>query len=254
MNFLHNHVILLGKEVLNLARHARIKKNFGVFHIHQTSGEEVALFQNDADRDYFLEILQRAQRKFAFKLYAYCVHSPHEYHLILDPNGSDLSQIMKSINIGYAMHVKSTEPLFRDRYKSELLDSPEQILQIMDILRHRPEQGNERHCYHQDIRAFELEAAAGSESALDFAAGDSCREEAAPIGCINCIETFADAQAHLKKVAGEGGSSVEELLKNKMCRNQLIKDFRRQSTLSLKELGQLFGGLSESSVCKILNQ
>ena len=254
MNFLHNHVILLGKEVLNLARHARIKKNFGVFHIHQTSGEEVALFQNDADRDYFLEILQRAQRKFAFKLYAYCVHSPHEYHLILDPNGSDLSQIMKSINIGYAMHVKSTEPLFRDRYKSELLDSPEQILQIMDVLRHRPEQGNERHCYHQDIRAFELEAAAGSESALRFAGGGSCREGAGALGGQGGQRWGVGAGKQRKKVAGEGGSSVEELLKNKMCRNQLIKDFRRQSTLSLKELGQLFGGLSESSVCKILNQ
>ena len=254
MNILHYRVILLCKGVLNLARRARIKKNFGVFHIHQTSGEEVALFQNDGDRDYFLEILQRAQKKFAFKLYAYCVHSPHEYHLILDPNGSDLSQIMKSINIGYAMYVKSTEPLFKDRYKSELLDSPEQILQIMDTLRHRPERRNERHCYHEDIRAFELEAAAGSESVFDFVAGNSCREEAAPIGCINCIETFADAQTHLKKVAGEGGFSVEGLLKNKMCRNQLIKDFRRQSTLSLKQLAQLFGGLSESSVCKILNQ
>ncbi|HCW73194.1 MAG TPA: hypothetical protein DHM90_04710 [Clostridiaceae bacterium] len=51
----------------------------------------------------------------------------------------------------------------------------------------------------------------------------------------------------------ERGMSLTELLKEKELRNELILKFRKNSTLSLKELGSLFGGLSESSICKILN-
>jgi DNA-directed RNA polymerase specialized sigma subunit len=44
------------------------------------------------------------------------------------------------------------------------------------------------------------------------------------------------------------------LIKNKEERNKMIKHFRKNSTLSLKEIGSIFGGLSESSICKILSK
>jgi len=67
------------------------------------------------------------------------------------------------------------------------------------------------------------------------------------------METLEEAEEKLKEVSLERGLSLEELLKEKEIRNDLILRFRKNSTLSLKELGALFGGLSESSICKILS-
>ena len=50
------------------------------------------------------------------------------------------------------------------------------------------------------------------------------------------------------------GHALGEIYKDKSLRNTYIHFFRKHSILSLRDLGLLFGGLSESTVCKILNQ
>lgn len=238
-----------------MARTARVKETYGIYYIHQNSTLEHPLFSCDADRSYFLEVLKRAQRKFEFKLYAYCMLSPDAYHLVLDPNGSDLSSIMKSINIGYAMHVKCEHPLFKDRYKSTPLSSDEQIQKQLHKIHQKSSSVYNSYCHYDLNHPLPLEWISplnkDNLSGTSMTSGDKSVQA---LECQNCITTFKDAQSHLERLAKEDGKTASELLKDKTCRNQLIKDFRKQSTLSLKELGVLFGGLSESSVCKILNK
>jgi uncharacterized protein YnzC (UPF0291/DUF896 family) len=64
------------------------------------------------------------------------------------------------------------------------------------------------------------------------------------------LDTASDK---LKKIANNKGLSIDEAIEDRALRNELIKTFRKNSTLSLKTLGKLFGGLSESSISKILN-
>jgi hypothetical protein len=45
---------------------------------------------------------------------------------------------------------------------------------------------------------------------------------------------------------------MDELLKDKKRRDGLIKGIRNYSSISLKEQGELFGGLSESRVSRIV--
>lgn len=237
-----------------MARTARIKETYGIFYIHQTSSGERPLFSSDEDRAYFLGILKRAQKKFGFKLYAYCMLSPSAYHLVLDPNGTDLSNIMKSINIGYAMYVKCEHPLFRDRYKSTLLTSSEAVqLQIQKIHKQSDSPFNS-FCHYDLEHPLPLDwISALTPDAYSGAAITDGSGMVQETDCKTCITTLREAKSHLSRLAKEDGKNPSELLKDKACRNQLIKDFRKQSTLSLKELGELFGGLSESSICKILN-
>ena len=108
-----------------MARKARIKDPYGTFHITQSGGGQKLLFEKEEDRTEFLEILKKAQTQFQFKLYAYCLLSDNQYHLVMDLNGADMSKVMKSINIGYAMYKDQKEPLFKDRYKSVLLKGTE---------------------------------------------------------------------------------------------------------------------------------
>jgi REP element-mobilizing transposase RayT len=240
-----------------MARQARVKDEFGIFYIRQTGGDERKLFENDNDRVYFLNILKRSQSKFQFKLYAYCLLSDNEYHLILDVNGGDLSKIMKSINIAYAMYVKCEKPLFKDRYKSQMISSNDELKNKTQMIHHNAMDSKNTSwnsfCHYNSKTPLAMNFIPVIDL-KDNSSKYSCEDKTSRIGtCVDCIRTVSDAQSKLDEIAKRSGQSLSEIFKDRERRNQLIQDFRRQSTLSLKELGNLFGGLSESSVCKILN-
>ena len=229
-----------------MARKARIKDPYGTFHITQSGGGQKLLFEKEEDRTEFLEILKKAQTQFQFKLYAYCLLSDNQYHLVMDLNGADMSKVMKSINIGYAMYKDQKEPLFKDRYKSELLKDTEDAEDVVKTLHKNGIPGSlwNSYCTYDTEAPLKLDWISTIEKRAD-------KENTSP--CRNCMETLEEAEEKLKEVSVEKGLSLEELLKEKEIRNDLILKFRKNSTLSLKELGTLFGGLSESSICKILN-
>ena len=117
-----------------MARQARQYAQSGLFHIHQRSGSPRKLFENDQDRQAFLAILGNAKARFGFQLYSFCLLSDTDYHLVIDVSGNDLSKIMKSINIAYAMYAKAPGPLFKDRYQSTALETPSEVRAHIDTL------------------------------------------------------------------------------------------------------------------------
>jgi DNA-directed RNA polymerase specialized sigma subunit len=71
--------------------------------------------------------------------------------------------------------------------------------------------------------------------------------------CINCITSVEEADSRIGEILNRKGISLVELLKDKEERNRMILQLRRESTLSLKQIGGLMGGLSESTVSKIIS-
>lgn len=235
-----------------MPRSAREKDNFGVFYVHQSSNPKGVLFRNDNDRSYFLEVLKKAQQKFNFKLYGYCLLSSNAYHLILDVNGGDLSNIMKSINIRYAMYAKCDHPLFKDRYKSQLLENAVEVQKKMGEIHQKGHSEFNSYCHYDETNPINLNwiAPLDNVNSIIVTKTDKFKENSK---CINCIENLSSARQYLDCIAAEGGITTAELFKDKSCRNEMIRNIRKRSTLSLKEIGILFGGLSESSISKILN-
>ena len=230
-----------------MARQARIKDPYGTFHITQAGGTKRDLFEIDDDREHFLEILRRAQEKYQFKLYAYCLLSDNAYHLVMDLDGADMSKVMKSINIGYAMYLNLDEPVFKDRYKSTLLKDTGSTLEIVKKLHERGATQDSiwnSYCIYDPETPLRLDWI----SPITGLSVTKDQEE-----CRDCISTIDEAKKRLFVVSEEAGLTLIELFKQKELRNDLILKFRKSSSLSLKELGVLFGGLSESSICKILN-
>lgn len=213
-----------------MARKARGASPEGVYHITQSGALDRTLFASDEERTKFLELVLAAKNIYGFKLYAYCLQSESEYHLIIHANGSDLSKIMKSINIAYAMYVKSDGQLFKDRYISVRLEDECAYEKVASQVRCL---GDTVNCFNSDPKVCD----SGSPFELE---------------CKTCIRTLAIAEQALERIAKSEGKTKVGLLSDKDRRNALIIEFRRQSTLSLKELGELFGGLTESSVSKII--
>lgn len=209
-----------------MARQARIKNEFGIFYIQQTSSGEQLLFRNEADRQYFLNLLNQSADRFQFELISYCVFSENEYHMILRLQGSDLSQIMKSINISYAMYRKDSHQLFKDRYKSQWIEDEETLNTLLSKL----------HC----------------EEKLESQWNQFCNRGSSKLPCEDCIKDMESAKKWLEESFKKEQLTFQQVLKDKGLRNQWILSVRKKSTLSLKEIGDLFGGISESSVCKII--
>ena len=214
-----------------MARKARGATPEGVYHIQQRSTNQRNLFESDEERMKFLQILNETKLKYGIKLYAYCLEDPNTYHIIIHANGSDLSKLMKSLNIAYAMYVGFDGPLFKDRYKSMLIDSACTYEAIKSEVVHP--KSKEMSCFNSDPLYCD------DENPFEMI-------------CTPCLKTSDEAFVKLQKRAESHQLTVDEMLGDKALRNALIIEFRKSSLLTLKDLGLLFGGLSESSVSKIL--
>ncbi len=219
-----------------MARQARKKNEFGRYYIRQYGGNNRCLFQTDADRQKFADIIKTCQSKYDFILHGYCLSSDNSYELVLDANGGDISKIMKSINISYAMYAQCDGHLYKDRYKSELIESDTKLAKIKSDL-------SKRHCQLQNGTFTVCYENINITSGLSTHHFEDCE---------NCIRSANVANDKLETIATERGLTLDELLKNKSLRNELIRLFRKHSTLSLKQLGELFGNLSESTISKLL--
>lgn len=209
-----------------MARQARIKNDFGIFYIQQISGDEQVLFRSDEDRRYFVDLIHQGAQNFQFELISYCAVSEREYHLVLRLNGSDLSKIMKSINISYAMYRKESHHLYKDRYKSQWVENEEALKLLLAKL----------HC----------------EGKAESPWNQFCKLVQSSAPCEECIKAVDQAQHWLTQKCQAENLEFSKVLKDKPLRNDWILQLRKKSTLSLKEIGEIFGGISESSVCKII--
>ncbi len=243
-----------------MPRQAREKTLYGIYHITQRGSGQRSLFQNREDRIKWLSILKKAREKYQFRLYAFCASQDDEYHLVINLQGADLSSIMKSINISYAMYANCSGSLFRDRYVSQRVTEREDLLHLMAQIHrrsnsslHKPDPYNSFCCYRGYSKGLLLPVDMQDIKGTCSDETPSTRTGSSE-NCLNCITNMKDAKNRLMEITAVSEESLETLLSNKEKRNHLIQQFRRSSTLSLKQLGKLFGGLSESSVSKILNK
>lgn len=219
-----------------MARQARDKNNFGTYHIIQKGGKTRKLFESDMDREKFVEIVQKAKTKNGFILHGFCLLDDNGYDLIIETLGTDISNIMKSINISYSIYAKCDGKLFSDRYKSYPLDGPVELYETKRLIRTQKENLNPSSCYNKCFEVID------TKEYTDEYFTD----------CDHCITCLDGAKEKLADIAQIKGLSLSEMIKDKDNRNELIKAFRKHSTLSMKNLGTLFGGISESSVSKII--
>ncbi|NBG88372.1 transposase [Isachenkonia alkalipeptolytica] len=235
-----------------MPRKSREKDEYGIYYIRQQGSKEVPLFRDEKDRQAFLGILEDKKQRFGFKVYAYCIKQEEVYHLLIDANGSDISQVMKSMNISYALYRKSRESLFKDRYYSRLLSDHQAVKGVFEEIHQEgkhEKQGFNSYCFYNEEKLKASTLVDTEDLNVVLRCQDTFQKQE---NCLGCIESYEKAEETLYKELSKLNLEEKEFLKDKKLRNQKIWDYRKKTTLSLKELGRLFGGLSESSICKVL--
>lgn len=90
-----------------MPRTARIAPKGHVYHILARGNNRQDIFKDNIDFQKYFEIIEKYKERYQFKLYHYVLMRNH-VHLMLESKegGGDLAEIMKGINLSYALYYK----------------------------------------------------------------------------------------------------------------------------------------------------
>jgi len=104
-----------------------------VYHIMSRGNRRSKIFRDDSDYRVYLKILDKTCFDYKFQLYGYCL-MPNHIHLQLETGETEIWEIMRRINRGYACFFNRRHNLvghlFQGRYKSKLIQDPHYNLQV----------------------------------------------------------------------------------------------------------------------------
>jgi REP element-mobilizing transposase RayT len=108
-----------------MARPLRIQYPGAVYHVMARGNHGLAIFQDDRDRQCFLETLGEACEKTGWRIHAYVLMGNH-YHLLVETPEGNLVEGMKWVQGAYTQRYNSRHKLFghlfQGRYKAVIVD------------------------------------------------------------------------------------------------------------------------------------
>lgn len=271
-----------------MPRVQRVRGEFSTYHIVQRGNEKKNIFRNDEDKNRFLATIAKAREKYNFFVYAYCLMDNH-IHLLINDNGNDISKLMKSVNVSYVSYFNRVYQrcghLFQDRFKSEMVKDDRYLLEVSRYIHNNPvkakivEKPEDFRWSSYNIYSGKADDEFGileTNMILDYFTGDKRKiiseyekfvakselvgvsmldieEQLLEMGhqCHDYIDGISSAKLRIGYILAQEKMTMAELLENKRQRNEIIQTFRNKSSLSLKELGELFGGISVSQIRRI---
>lgn len=124
-----------------MPRHAREKSDIGIFHIILRGINKQTIFEDDEDRERFIETVERFKAVSKYEIYAYCLMSNH-VHLLLKENKEPISAAIKRISASYVYWYNSKYGrcghLFQERYKSEVIEDDAYLLTALRYIHQNP--------------------------------------------------------------------------------------------------------------------
>jgi REP element-mobilizing transposase RayT len=83
-----------------VARQARRKSQSGIYHVILRGINKQVIFEDDEDREKFIECLRYYKDICLYRIYGYCLMDNH-IHLLITESKEDIGKIMKRIGVRY---------------------------------------------------------------------------------------------------------------------------------------------------------
>jgi len=116
-----------------MARPLRLEFDGALYHVTSRGNAREDIFDDDIDRQAFLEILGKVVRRFNWLCHAYCLMGNH-YHLVIETPDGNLSKGMRQLNGVYTQFYNrrhlSVGHLFQGRYKAILVQKESHLLEV----------------------------------------------------------------------------------------------------------------------------
>jgi putative transposase len=124
-----------------MPRPLRINYPNAWYHVMNRGAGKQKIFKNAAHRKMFLLLLEESQKLFNVEIHAYCLMDNH-YHLLLSTPDANLSRVMRHINGVYTLRYNRRQntdgPLFRGRYKAQLIEEDYYLLIVSRYIHMNP--------------------------------------------------------------------------------------------------------------------
>lgn len=113
----------------------------GIYHIILRGHNRQIIFEDDDDKEKFLQTLKRYKEISNYKIYGYCLMENH-IHILLHEQEENLDLIMRRIGASYVywynFKYKRCGHLFQDRYKSEAVETDRYFLTVLRYIHNNP--------------------------------------------------------------------------------------------------------------------
>ena len=134
-------VITCQGQGVNMPRCARRVSESGYYHVMLRGNGRQVIFEDDADRRAFLEVLSEAMSSRAIEIVAWCLMSNHVHLLLTDANAR-LSDAIHAITTSYAGHFNRrfdhVGSVFAGRFKSVPVEDDAQLVAAVRYIHDNP--------------------------------------------------------------------------------------------------------------------
>ncbi len=116
-----------------MARPLRLEFPGAIYHITSRGDRQEAIYEGDADRQQWLEILSRVCERYNWRIHAYCLMGNH-YHILLETADGNLSKGMRQLNGVYTQYFNRQHNrvghVYQGRYKAILVEKDSYLLEL----------------------------------------------------------------------------------------------------------------------------
>jgi len=135
-------MICLKIEVIYIMpRKAREKSSSGIYHIMLRGVNGQDIFNDEEDKDKFIDTLNKYRNICEYKIYGYCLMSNH-IHLLIKEGKETVSQAIKRIGASYVywynMKYERSGHLFQGRFRSESVEDVKYLLIVLRYIHQNP--------------------------------------------------------------------------------------------------------------------
>ena len=124
-----------------MPRTARKKSESGIYHIILRGINKQIIFEDEEDKEKYLEILEQCKVASGCSIFAYCLMGNH-IHMLVQQGNEDIGMFMRRIGARYVYwynwKYKRCGPLFQDRYKSEEVEDDSYFLVVLRYIHRNP--------------------------------------------------------------------------------------------------------------------
>ena len=237
-----------------MPRQARKKSSTGIYHVMLRGINRQQIFEDEEDRERFLDTLLNYRDECGYQVYAYCLMGNH-IHVLLKEGREDLTQIFKRVAGSYVYWYNwkyhRCGHLFQDRYKSEVVEDDGYFLTVLRYIHQNPVKAKiskraEDYAYSSMREYLKVSRLVDVDFALSILPMeqfiDYHREENTDT-CMEIENTFRlndeDAKALIRKVSKCQNIAEFQLL-DSATRNSCIHKLREKG-LSIRQISRLTG-------------
>ena len=116
-----------------MARPLRLELAGGLYHVTSRGDRREHIYDNDGDREQWLENLGNVCDRYNWRCHAYCLMDNH-YHIVIETAEANLSKGMRQLNGVYTQYYNRKHGrvghVFQGRYKGILVERDEYLLEL----------------------------------------------------------------------------------------------------------------------------